>query len=93
MNNYTFTDRNGKHYKRIDKRTARACFDKYINIILCPVNIRPFNDFCPVWLELNHKLMNELDNNKTFDNIVNEYAYYNCTGNKKSNVAFYVAID
>lgn len=93
MNNYTFKNRDGINYKRVDKRQARNAFNNYIDVVLCPVNIRPFNDYCPIYITLSHKLMDELNNDKTFDNMVNEYAFYNCTGTQKNKVAFYVAID
>lgn len=94
MINYTFKNRDNKSYKRVDKRQARKTFNNYIDVVLCPVNIRPFNDFCPVYITLNKTDLQELNNDKSFDLLVNEYEFYNCNNThvgKKS--AFYVAID
>lgn len=41
MRKYIFTDKNGKTWERIDKKTARTAYNNGLTVLFCPVNIVP----------------------------------------------------
>lgn len=88
MRNYDFTN-NGKHYTRIDKRTARRAFDNGLTVVFCPCNLHPFGFWnCGVEINKSH----ESFSGYTFDNIVNHFEYYNCINAETGKYSAFYAV-
>ena len=73
-------------YSRISKAAARKLYDAGQAVYFCACNLRPgwpYNPECRVQLALTDP--------ETFDNIVNAFTFYNCTGAETGKYpAFYV---
>lgn len=88
MNNLIFKDKNGKQYKRIDKRTAKKLFYADKKIIICACNLSPFSPY-----GVGASIVRTPKTND-FKRFVNNFEYYNCTNNETGYYsAFYTAID
>jgi hypothetical protein len=62
-------------YRRINKTNARKLYNRGVEIVLCPNKMRPFT---PWQFEI--RIKRKLDwTATTFDKVVNEFEYYNCT--------------
>lgn len=74
------------NFKKVQKRTARNLFNLGLNIYLLPYKVNPNN----VWgLGRIYKISD--DRNMNFDDIVNEFEYYNCSYNELGKyAAFYI---
>ncbi len=104
MNNYIFTDKNGKQYKRVNKTTARRLYDAGNNIILAGSNINPFNIYgvCRAEININDYLKygytspavySDGTRDNDFKYRVNSFEFYNIRNAETGYyTAFYVAI-
>lgn len=88
MNKYSFIDHNGKTWERINKKQARAAYNNGLTVIFCPVNIRPFT---PWHLEIPISRDTWGYNEKSFENTVNTFEFYNCIDSETGKyTAFYI---
>lgn len=88
MNNYIFTDKAGKQYKRIDKRQAARIFNAGGVVILSACNKLPFG----VTLGPDPHITKS-DKTPDFRRAVADFEYYNCCSEFSGYYcAFYVAI-
>jgi hypothetical protein len=72
-------------YRRITKRAARKLWGKEA-IALCPVNLRPGFP----WASHMVVSVRAVQEGVTFENIVNDFEFYNCTGKETGTyTAFY----
>lgn len=86
MNNLTATDpEHGTTYKRIRKDAARRLWNKGTQILIQAVNMRPFNSWQSAFKT------HRFDTRDSFDQLVNEYEYYNTCVELGYYAAFYVA--
>ena len=83
MIKYEFKDRHNDIFVRVNKLTARKLFYKYYDIVLCPSNLRPFSMFNPQYVT------NLLQNQPNFDEIVENFKYYNCTDAYTGRTVYY----
>lgn len=69
---------------RVDKTTARTLYKtgRYARVHFCPVNLNPESPWELLW--------NPPNNDIPFDQLVNEYSYYNCDNERGRYPAFYV---
>lgn len=102
MNNYIFKDKNGKNYKRIDKRQAKRLYDAGETVIFCPCNMRPFGFYNPQ-IEINKNdiiadngaplIYADGTRENDFKYIVNSFEFYNCNNTETGKyTAFYACI-
>lgn len=69
----------GKRYARIDKRVARAAYDRNQTVYLQSCKYVPFSDDWPAYgLDKAHVEESSAPGRHTFDSLVNNYAFYNC---------------
>lgn len=75
MNKYYFSNEL-VNVRRINKREARRRYNAGERILFCPVKWRPLNRFygLDVWIDKTN--VSSLE--RTFDQIVNEFEFYNC---------------
>ncbi len=71
MRKYEYRDGNFR-LKRITKGKARGIYEKGLYVILCPSNLRPGAPWHP-------EVHVASDGDVAFDDIVNRFAWYNCT--------------
>ena len=77
MKNLVFTDNNGKKYKQVSKVRARKLFTENKSFVICASNLNPFGFWqCGCHIE------NNGENEKSFDSLLNEFLFYNCTNNE-----------
>jgi hypothetical protein len=70
--------------RRVDKRKARNLFNRGLEIYLVPSNLRPYNN----WFQPTEASLNNCFN---FDQLVNNYTYYNCINSETGYFAsFYI---
>lgn len=81
MYNFEFS-KNGKVYKKVDKRVARKLFDAGGVVHLAPCKANPRVD----WVGL-ISVSKELAG---FDTVINEFEYYNCNTELGKRAAYYV---
>lgn len=85
MNNFTATDPyHGTTYKRIRKDVARRLWNKGTEILIQAVNMRPFNNWQSPFKTHRFKTLD------SFDEMINEYEYYNTGAKLGDYAAFYV---
>lgn len=72
VNRYTVTI-NGAQWERITKAEARKLWDAKQRLYIAPCNMRPGGPW-GIGAEIN----SENINNGNFEDMVNEYEYYNC---------------
>ena len=85
MRKYSF-ENSGKAWARVTKKQARAAYDSGFTVLFCPVKMRPFT---PWHLEI----CVDKSSGRSFDNIVNEFEYYNCNKETGLYTAFYIQSD
>ena len=85
MKKYSF-ESGGKTWARVTKKQARAAYDSGFTVLFCPVKMRPFT---PWHLEI----CVDKSSGRSFDNIVNEFEYYNCNKETGLYTAFYIQSD
>lgn len=91
MNRYTFMDDNGTMYERINKKKAERLYNSGASVVFCPVNLRPFNRYCPLSMEINKENIN--CNYQPFKTIVDCFEFYNCSCNETGYyTAFYIPV-
>lgn len=91
MKNYIFTN-NGFIFKRVNKATARACYNSGLTVHFCPVNLRPFNRYgFGLDMDMNK---NDIGNDgSTFDNVLMYFEAYNCRDSETGKyTAFYIPV-
>lgn len=66
--------------KKVNKTTARNLFNAGIEVMFCPCKMRP--ERFGVWVS------NKVG--RAFDNLVNEFEFYNCSRPTGSYTAFYL---
>ena len=72
MTHYEFTDDHGRKWYRVNKHRARRAFEQGERLVLCACNLRPFGPWHPE-VEITDNFW------RTFDQLVNEFEYYNCS--------------
>lgn len=89
MNKYSFTF-NGQKWERVSKQQALKAYNKGLSVWLCPVNLTPFT----VWhVEVEINKNSEQLADETFQNVVNQFEYYNCCDNNARHyTAFYMPV-
>lgn len=84
MRQYTYTD-GGKTYTRISKAKARAAYNAGLEVVLCPVNLRPGAPWYP---EIT--VCKEYSKSENFEQVLNAFEFYNVRGDEiGSYPAFY----
>ena len=73
--------------KQIQKRTARKLFEAGETIYLQSSNFHPFG----VWSQC-IDIKKDINDNDSFDSIVNSFEYYNCSNEQGLYVSFYKKI-
>ena len=87
MKQYTYTD-GGKTYTRISKAKARAAYNAGLEVVLCPVNLRPGAPWYP---EIT--VCKEYSESETFEQVLNNFAFYNVRGKEIGHYpAFYIPV-
>lgn len=81
MYNFEFS-KNGKVYKKVDKRVARKEFDAGGVVYLAPCKANPRAD----WVGL----ISIYKESASFDTAINEFEYYNCNTEMGKRAAYYV---
>ena len=91
MKNCTFTDKDGKQYRRITKAMAKKLYNDGKTIVLCPCNLRPFT----MWhVEFSINISDDGDVKNDFDMRVMHFVHYNCTCNETGRyTAFYTPVN
>ena len=73
-------------YKKINKSQARKLYQSYKPFTMCASNLRPDMFGCLINSNDTHDMTDV-----TFDELVNEFIYYNCINSETGRrVAFYV---
>lgn len=87
---YTHTYKNIKfQFERVTKKTARAAYRAGLTVLWCPVNLAPFTSW---GLEMPINAQNWNCDNKTFDEVLNEYTFYNCNNETGKYPAYYIPV-
>lgn len=81
MYNFEFI-KDGKAYKKVDKRVARKLFDAGGVVYLAPCKANP----CSPWFGL----IDIRKESAAFDTVINEFEYYNCNTEMGKRAAYYV---
>ena len=81
MYNFEFS-KNGKAYKKVDKRVARKLFDAGGVVYLAPCKANP----CSYWVYM----ISVCKESAGFDTVINEFEYYNCNTELGKRAAYYV---
>lgn len=95
MNNYVFTDNNGKEHKRISKATAHKMFMNNQPFFMVPSNMRPFSMWHPE-IEIDPAHCIDIDYGtdnpeETWNTVLNSFRFYNCTAETGKYISFYTA--
>ena len=89
MRKYNFKTNDGKHWRRVNKATARRVFSRGGIVLICPVNLRPDSVWSPC-APIAYGNTSELDINREFDIRVNSFDFHTCINNETGRyVAFY----
>ena len=73
-------------YRRIDKRVARRLYDAGEDVLFIPCNMRPDN----MWgLGMNLNKDDWSNENRSFDDVVMYFEWYNCNNETGRYTAFY----
>ena len=76
---------NNINYVRIDKRRARGLYNKGIELVLVPSNMRVFSTMWGIEYFAN------MGKSGDFDKLCNSYKFYNCVSCETGyNISFYV---
>lgn len=98
MNKYSFTDNNGKTWKRITKKQARAAYNNGLTVLFCPVNMRPFTMWgggvkINISQDTDIGILDKWTKENSFDRTLNAFEFYNCRDNETGRyAAFYIAL-
>ena len=86
MINYSF-ENDGKTWKRVTKKQARAAYDSGLTILFSPAKMRPFTP-C-------HYLEAYVDKSsgRSFNETVTIFEYYNCSRETGRYTAFYIQVE
>ena len=74
-------------FTRISKAAARKLYNENKAIYLCPVKLSPVN----IWqgaMQVRKDCIDEY--NRSFENVYNNFWYYNCDNERGNYIAFYV---
>nr|DAG02237.1 MAG TPA: hypothetical protein [Siphoviridae sp. ctmqu18]DAI46367.1 MAG TPA: hypothetical protein [Caudoviricetes sp.] len=74
--------KDGKEYKKVDKRVARKLFDAGGVVYLAPCKANPCSD----WVGL----IDIRKESAAFDTVINKFEYYNCNTELGKRAAYYV---
>ena len=85
MINYSF-ENDGKTWKRVTKKQARAAYDSGLTILFCPVKMRPFTPW-------NLEAYVDKSSGRSFNETVNIFEYYNCSIETGRYTAFYIQVE
>lgn len=96
MNKYSFTN-NGKMWKRITKKQARAAYVNGLTVAICPVNFRLFSRWQYPYMASRRSreqfIIDDIGAKNDFNNIVSSFEFYNCRDNETGRyAAFYIAL-
>ena len=87
MRQYTYTD-GGKTYTRISKAKARAAYNAGLEIVLCPVNLRPGAPWHP---EI--AVSKKRSESESFERVLNAFEFYNVRDTETGYyTAFYIPV-
>lgn len=81
---------NGFTFKRITKTQARKLYNVGLNVIFCPCNLHPLNSW---GLSMDINKINIDCNNRSFNDIVNDYTFLNCTNETGKYINFYIPVN
>ena len=88
---FIYTRSDGKHiYTRVTKSQAKRLFNAGREVCVVPVKCQPFG---PIYQGAHLKNDYISCEGMTFDNIINEYIYYNCNYNELGRYPAYYMID
>lgn len=75
------------NFIKLSKAKARQYFEHGRSVFLQSSKISPYSELLrPCEININ----SDIDKDKTFDAIVNAYAYYNCDPERGRRVSFYI---
>lgn len=77
------------NFERVTKKEARAAYRAGLTVLWCPVNLAPFTGW---GLEMPINVQNWNCDNKTFDEVLNEYEFYNCNSETGKYPAYYIPV-
>lgn len=87
MNKYTFADKHGLTWERVDRRAAKKAFYAGDIVRACACNIRPDGPMGAGWF----KLSNDRDTRETFEAYENMLYAYNCNDSETGRYpAYYI---
>lgn len=87
MKQRTYTN-GGKTYTRISKAKARAAYNAGLEVVLCPVNLKPG----ALWYQEAH-VDKECSGNESFENLLNAFEFYHiCNTQTGRYTAFYIPV-
>ena len=87
MRQRTYTD-GGKTYTRISKAKARAAYNAGLELVLCPVNLRPGAPWHP---EI--AVSKERSESESFERVLNAFEFYNTRDTETGRyTAFYIPV-
>lgn len=87
MRQYTYTD-GGKTYTRVSKARARAVYNAGLELVLCPVNLRPGAPWHP---EI--AVSKERSESESFERVLNAFEFYNVRDTETGRyTAFYIPV-
>lgn len=76
-------------FERVTKKQARAAYNNGLTVLWCPVNLAPFTGW---GLEMPINADNWNCDRKPFDEVLNEYEFYNCNSKTGKYPAFYIPV-
>lgn len=90
---YTFTNKYGEKFKRINKTEARNRAKRGESIGVCACNTDPFSHYWNMcaWFHPEEEKQ-AFDGYNDFDKFVNAYEYYNCSRETGYYASYYVAV-
>lgn len=88
MHKYTFKDKTGAAYTRVNKAVARKAWNNGEQLLMVPARVRPDN----MWgIGVIVETGSGSRPGESFDKFVNEFEYYNCSYNELGKyAAFYL---
>ena len=90
MRDMDFT-KDGVYYQRINKTKARRLYNEGKEILLYPIEANPFSMWAGSGYTINISNIDENDKYlPTFDSIVNNFEYYNCSSEMGHYTKFYI---
>lgn len=85
MRQYTYTD-GGKTYTRISKVKARSAYNAGLEVVLCPVNLRPGAPWHP-------EIAISKERSESFERVLNAFEFYNTRDTETGRyTAFYIPV-